>query len=181
MIIIGITGKKKSGKDTVYEIIKNTLTVPCCKVAFADELKKEIAEACNIDVEFIERHKDRFRTIMQWWGTDFRRTMCGANYWIDKVVEQIVHIPPSVKVVCITDVRFYNESIFLRRYNGHLIKVRRTFDSTSDTHPSETELDSIPANYIIDNDGSLDDLKIKVVEVIDKINKIYTPKDKIHV
>ena len=65
---------------------------------------------------------------------------------------------------CITDVRFPNEAEMIRAAGGKVIKVVRPSleGKQGDTHASETSLDSIEPDLLLVNDGSLDDLHVKV-------------------
>jgi hypothetical protein len=68
----------------------------------------------------------------------------------------------------ITDTRFPNELAAVREKGGIAIKVVR--DNTTDigaTHSSETALDHITNwNYVIDNNGSIEDLKQQLSRII---------------
>lgn len=65
MYTIGLSGKKKSGKSTVANMIENCYPVgSVVKLAFADALKQEVARACMVSLEYIETHKDNFRLIL---------------------------------------------------------------------------------------------------------------------
>lgn len=68
------------------------------------------------------------------------------------------------ELVVIPDVRFRDEALAVKKAGGVLWKVVRSFEST-DSHTSEKSVNDIPEswfNTIIDNTGSLGDLK-KVV------------------
>ena len=86
-MIIGISGKKRSGKDTVFKLM-NAITnheVRTTRTAFGDQIKKEIADAMDITMADIDADKERFRPLLQWWGAEFRRSYCGDDYWIKKM------------------------------------------------------------------------------------------------
>lgn len=69
----------------------------------------------------------------------------------------------------ITDVRFPNEGEAIKKRNGILIRVERYMLTKIDQHPSETALDNYDGfNYIIQNDGTIQDLIIKVKEILIK-------------
>ena len=76
-MIIGISGKKRSGKDTVYQLIRKDIAyrgnVFIARAAFGDDIKEEVAKATGKSLAHIEENKERFRPILQWWGADFRR------------------------------------------------------------------------------------------------------------
>jgi len=160
MIIIGLVGKKRSGKDTVAGFIKELYPMPEYIVvnhAHADSLKGEIMEACGVSLQFIEQNKDVFRPMLQWWGTDFRRGLYSNNYWIDRLNKKIVCSEADILVV--TDVRFHNEAKNIKEMGGYLLGISRLTKGNIDYHPSETELETIHCDHIIKNDGSLTELK----------------------
>lgn len=178
-IIIGLTGKKQTGKDTVFKLTFKLLRPPnrVLRLAFADAVKEEVACACGVTVKFIEENKELFRPILQWWGTDFKRKLYGDSYWIDKLCKKVIALSDSsekyLTLVIITDVRFINEAEFIKFCNGYTVKVVRPISSTShvDKHISETELDSIKPDYIIDNSNGLHTLEQITNDVITTIVK----------
>ncbi len=65
----------------------------------------------------------------------------------------------------VSDVRYKNEADELLSRGALLIRINRELDS-SDTHQSEVDLDSYDKfSYVIENDGSLEDLYNKVKEI----------------
>lgn len=155
--IIGFVGKKKSGKDTALALLRELYPhqhfVRC---AFADELKKEIARACGVTVEYIDQHKEVFRTILQWWGTEWRRRHSGNdNYWIDvweKKVNYILMVNPD-SIIVTTDVRFLNEAKCIKDCGGKLIFILpEGKEMPVDSHSSETELQEIVPDAYVRND-----------------------------
>jgi len=178
MIIVGISGKRKSGKDTVCEMIRDILyTWKVERIGFADELKREIGKACGVTVEYMESNKETFRKIYQWWGTDFKRNLIRQDYWIQCVLQQITKLDKSVQCVVIPDVRFLNEADMIDKVGGHLIRINRNRASPDslDVHSSETELDNYPFKYTVENNGAIAHLNVKVKSILTKIlneNKI---------
>lgn len=72
--------------------------------------------------------------------------------------------------VVIPDVRFRNEIKCIKEAGGVVFRVRRdsSLDGGAAQHVSETEQAGIPDSVfdlVIDNQGTLDDLKVKVVEI----------------
>lgn len=81
----------------------------------------------------------------------------------------------------ITDTRFPNEAIAIKDRNGIVIRVNREsqidrfkkidtdrFHNYSQEHPSETGLDDYKFDYVIDNNGTIDELIEKVKEILIK-------------
>ena len=164
MLLLGLVGKKKVGKDEVYKIIKAALLpYEVRRIGFADSLKEEVACATYTTINYINEHKDNFRLILQGWGTDFKRELQSKNYWIIKVANKIKELPDNICYVVFPDVRFLNEAAFIRELGGYIIRIDRPNNPdvlSPDLHPSEYELEKIQQDYTIINNGSLEDLKI---------------------
>lgn len=165
MNLIGISGKKRTGKDTVADILVR-LHPNTIKYYFAAPLKQEVARACGVSVEYIDAHKANFRLILQGWGTNFRRDLHDKNYWVRKMEIAIAHLE-KFNTVVIPDVRFKNEYDFIKKNGGKVLRVSRA-TGMQDTHPSETELDKEKFDEIILNDSTIDHLIEQVVKI--KIN-----------
>ncbi len=155
-VLIGLTGRKQSGKDTVFNILK-TLEPEAVRLAFADPLKIELARACGVSPKFVEEHKALFRVGLQWWGTDFRRNLFGETYWTDKA-EHILRAVSGAPLVVFTDVRFINEAECVKRHGGRIWRVIRDLPG-DDGHASETEMDAYKADNHIINNGTLNQLR----------------------
>lgn len=176
MIIIGLSGKKNSGKDEFYNQCATFITSPICKIAFADALKEEVARACGVTVPHVELNKSIFRPMFAWWGTDFRRKQSGDDYWIKKVVEKLVALPNDMTVF-ITDCRFPNETKTVSDCFGVTIRIERESANVGDQHPSEIALDNYDFDYTVINDGSIADMKQRAYNIIQQINLKFIPKD----
>ena len=81
----------------------------------------------------------------------------------------------------LTDMRFPNEMDAVKDKGGITIRVNRpkpremflmnantTIDTRVPEHPSETALDNTEFDYVIENDGSFDDLMLKVEAILKK-------------
>jgi hypothetical protein len=124
--IIGISGNARCGKDTLCQIIADELSQDCQRLAFADELKKEVDPLLQSSIgisaftdDFDE--KQIIRPLLVFWGTEFR---CKLNQyvWCEKVEEQIVD--PNV-VYIIPDVRFKYEFQRLRERGAYTIHLEK--------------------------------------------------------
>jgi len=77
---------------------------------------------------------------------------------------------PDCKIV-ITDVRFENEVKFIQSLGGIVFKIYRPSIPTIDQHISEIELQNITCyDYLIENNGSIDDLYSKLNDLIVRDN-----------
>jgi len=100
--------------------------------------------------------------LLQWWGTEYRRTHYGADYWIKQVAAKIADLgtPADERHIVIPDTRFVNEAEWIRAQpDGVLIRIESAepFEPTGrdDTHIAETQLDNWEDwDYILHNDYS---------------------------
>lgn len=164
-MIIGVSGKKRSGKDTVYELIKGNTGILAVRAAFGDQIKEEVAGVTGVNLDHIEEHKERFRPMLQWWGADFRRHYKGESYWLDKMLLKMKAIADR-EVLVITDVRYPNEAELVKKAGGIMIRVERE-TGLEDSHSSENLLDNFEGfDYRLTNNGTLFDLKEKVERIV---------------
>ncbi len=147
-LIVGIAGKKRHGKDTLASYLTTALKgYKVVRLGFADALKAEVAKATECPVSFIEANKDAFRPILQWWGTDFRRTFQTPDYWLCKFEAKL---PTNVNFILVPDVRFENEAKLIESLGGVVIHVERTgYSDDGDTHVSENDLKFYGFDYYV--------------------------------
>jgi hypothetical protein len=112
------------------------------------------------------------RTLLQWWGTEFRRSV-NENYWVDKLAERIAEEKPEIAII--TDMRFPNEMRFVQKY-GEAIRVDRPslppLQGAAGVHASELALANVPEDYwdaIIKNDGTLAEFRERVLFTFDML------------
>lgn len=177
-MIIGITGKKGSGKDTVADfIVKNFPTA--VKIAFADELKHMLLNNGICDYESLWGRKTHFsRKIMQFLGTEVVRKI-KPNYWIEVMEEKINFLYSEVpkSIIVIPDVRFLNEAKFVKAHNGYIIRVNRKIDIV-DNHASEIEQDVIHACHTIDNEHlNIEALEALTIMIVNDMKEDYEGKN----
>jgi hypothetical protein len=114
------------------------------------------------------------RALYQWFGTEHRRSK-DPFYWVRKLRTRIESDNP--KFALISDVRFRNELAYIRSVEGYTVKVDRpshedTLTSGQQSHASEVELDSAPADvwtHTLYNMGTLEDFKLRAVGLFDEI------------
>lgn len=171
VFVIGISGKKLSGKDTLCNLLLKHATVKGVRIGFADALKEEVARACGVTVDHINLEKARYRSILQWWGTDFRRHFKGEDYWVMKAMEKINKaVCEGKQLIILPDVRFKSEAEPLNYLGASLVRVSRP-EMIPDSHPSETELDTYNKFHdIILNSGTLSHLEEEAVRLLNKLH-----------
>lgn len=157
-LVVGLAGKKRSGKNSTYFLIKLLLdedeTGVVVKVSMADALKK-IAR----DLGWDGVKNEKGRKILQYLGTEVGRNIAD-DYWTKKAEASINEaISKGAQVVVVPDIRFPNEVEMVRRLGGKVWRVRRPVMEDrqgADRHASETALDDFTGwdAVLIGNDMS---------------------------
>lgn len=167
MRLIGLSGRKRSGKDTVFALIQEEAGhLRPVRVAFGDALKEEVSNLLNVSVEEMESDKSRFRGLLQWWGTEWRRHQ-NPLYWIDKTRATIQALEGQSELVVVTDVRFANEVLLIEQLGGTVVRVSRPeADSVSDPHLSEVLMDKHPFTQFLHNTGTVEELRRSIQKLL---------------
>lgn len=155
-MIVGITGKARSGKDTVAEYLVRVFGYT--RFAFADQLKDIVCDMfdwgpAHRDGELKEEIDHRWgfspRRAFQLFGTEFGRAL-NPNLWVKMADRKL-----GAGLWVIPDVRFENEASFVRM-NGILIHIERPGIQDVSLHISEAGIPFWPnIDYKITNDGSI--------------------------
>lgn len=86
----------------------------------------------------------------------------------EESIDRTITVKKKLPNWIITDVRYPNEAEAIKSLGGILIRVDRE-TGYKDNHISETALDDYDGwDYIIDNNGTLEDLRNKVEELYDR-------------
>lgn len=186
--IIGIIGKKNSGKDTIGNYLCEKFDYN--RYAFGDPVKEvckilfSLSDEQLINRESKEKIDDRWgispRQMFQRIGTDFaqfqifklfpelKSKLKYRELWVDIFEKwQAKELNKNKKIV-ITDVRFKHEAEKIKKMGGIILKINRD-GCSNDNHLSENELNSIPADFIdytIDNNYTLNDLYSQIDTLI---------------
>lgn len=167
MKIIGLIGKKESGKTTLAAIINKWIrneNTSCYFLQFAGILKTMILKAKICDEEELYHVKTSFsREIMQKIGTNIIREQIDKNFFCKKMIQELkalIKEDPIYEnaIVIIDDIRFENEADLIRDVGGILFRIVRPTWGDPDEHRSETEGDKISTSVTIFNDSDLDNL-----------------------
>lgn len=168
MIILGILGKKGSGKDTLADYMiqnhgfyKHTFAGPlknCCRDLFhlsEDQLHNPILKEVVIPEWGLSP-----RQILQKVGTDLFRKHFSPDFWLRQFEFQFPY--DKQRIVC-SDVRFQNEADLILQFGGILIRVdRESAHLNQDSHESEDCDKIIGVQEIICNNGSLSEFYDKI-------------------
>ena len=178
-MIIGICGKARSGKDTVSsKITMLLLGKPFYPFNFANNLKRCCAIITNTPIsnwykqnlknEYLPSPFDEwtYRSFMQQFGTNACRNILDDDIWINSMFAGI-----DKENIIISDVRFINEAAAIKDRGGIIIKVQRDCVENMN-HQSETEIDDICPDYILDNNYDFEHLN-EGIKLILKDLKLY--------
>lgn len=227
-MIIGISGKKQSGKNTLAEILNKissghsltdseksfefweweTEKTKYELKSFAHKVKEIVSILTGISLEGLENRSIKEMELgKEWWvwklerdggystvlqpyensentenfelvkmtprkllqlvGTECGRNIIHPSIWINALLSKY---NKDFSKWIVTDVRFKNEAEAVKSKGGILIRINRE-TGLSDNHPSETDLDEYPEwDFIIDNNGSMEDLTNSAKEAIIKLN-----------
>ena len=181
-MIIGVLGKKRSGKDTTGDyLVANKNFV---KYSFANPIKRGAMELFGFtEDQVFGDAKDEIdptwgitpRLVLQIMGTEvFQYDMpkyipelqaFGRGFWV-KRFEQWYNQNRELDVV-ICDVRFQHEADAILKMGGQVWKVQRPSLVSIDEHASEMEMDLITGvTNILQNDGTLEDLYNKIDSLV---------------
>lgn len=171
MNLIGIAGKKRSGKDTVGKMI-HELRPEMQLIAFADKLKQFCSIAYGIPIEWF--YDDTLKEMRHNDGLSPRQAMTTVHdaltgvtnirLWSDVVKAEwenkATHHYSSTGGMIITDVRFEWEAEWLVQAGGTILTVTRyDTDHKAGGHASELGLPDKYRNHVIQNNGSLEELR----------------------
>lgn len=182
-MIIGLTGYAESGKDTVAKSMR--LRGGFYRVSFADALKElalrlnplldvddgyvelEDVVAC-LDWDRAKRDYPVVRVYLQTLGVA-ARDILGDDVWVMAVRAQVIgHLEEGHNVV-FTDARFANEHAFIRSLGGKIVRVHRPGVEPVNNHISDTGIDALPVDAMINNDGTINELGKKVTELLKQL------------
>lgn len=161
MITLCISGKATSGKTTAAEAILENFT--SISWAFGDEVKKVAME-----LGWDGKKDERGRRLLQHIGDVGREY--DENIWVNRAIKAAKDYAPYLRdAICIfSDCRYPNEIAMVKQEMYNMITMRVVRDSMEKLeHSSETALDSYGSwDIVLENNGTLEEFKSKVVEVI---------------
>lgn len=166
-MLIGITGRKRSGKSALASALAERHGF--VHVSFAEPIRRFIADILGIDLADLETLKERPidwldgrtpRQLMQSIGTEWGRRMIHNELWIRSLARKLDRAETNY---VISDLRFPNEAAIIRERGGQVIRLLRPGADSSDDHASEAPLPDALVDIQIVNDGSLQHL-VEVAE-----------------
>ena len=179
-MIIGISGKAGSGKDTAAKMLEVLYANP--DISYEDFANKKYKNFADIQiVHFADSLKETTQVLFRIgeWETNTQEGKKTTINWIGKTVRELLQgigqglrdaIDPNlwVKILfantegwtnyIIADVRYPNEIKAIKERNGILLRIDRK-GAGAGNHSSEIALDDYKEwNVHIENNGSIEDL-----------------------
>lgn len=191
--------KKWAGK--LKEVATLLTGIPVNKFEDQEFKKTNLGPEWDYEIqEFIEqgvyktiKKQMTVRDLLQKLGTEGLRNGLHPNTWVNALIADYVPqpnkdvaaflaaegLPASMNAGkeqipnwIITDTRFVNEAQAIKKQNGIIIRVERPGVKAVNGHPSEVGLEGYDFDYVITNDGSIEDLVHMVKEVLSQANII---------
>lgn len=171
-LVIVLSGKARSGKDTSLEILKRKYEQIGKKVIslyYASYIKEYAKKISSWD----GNDENKPRALLQELGTDIIRNTIDKNFFINRIIEDIKVYSKFFDIIIIGDARFPEEIDYIKNEFKNVISVHinrkdmNLLTKEEKKHVTETALDNYKRyDYEINNDGSIEDLKTKLEEII---------------
>lgn len=167
--IIVLSGKQFSGKDTVAKFLLEKMAT-FKRIGLGDAIKIEYGKQKGLSFEEIEKNKSHYRADLIALGNWGRAQ--SPDFWLKKIIEQDEN-------VIVPDLRMPYELKVFKENNAISIRVEAPRENRSlrgtlsnENDDTETLLDSITDwDYIIQNNGTLEELKEKAYKLADELNQ----------
>ena len=178
-MIIGLTGRARSGKDAIADILVKHHNFT--KIAFAGPIKEMTQKLLQMTPATLEQTKDYGlhhldgvtpRRIMQTLGTDWGRDIIHKELWIRIAEERmnlLMETSEEGRNLVFTDVRFDNEAEMLLAYDASIYQVNRPGIGGVAQHVSEAGISDEYIDGYIYNSGSLEELEEVIHQFIKQL------------
>jgi hypothetical protein len=181
-MIVGLCGRARHGKDTIADYLVSNYKFQ--KYSFANPLKRGCMELFGFTEEQVFGELKEVvdplwgctpRQMLQVLGTEllqlhvqeyipsFKENI-GRKVWV-KCFNRYYNNTEN-KNITIADVRFDHEVEGIKSLGGIIIKVLRPGMVDGDLHASEVGIDNISYDHLIINDGDLNDLYLKIDNIL---------------
>lgn len=169
--VTGVTGKARSGKDTVVNFL--IAAAGGYPYSFAGPIKTMLSAGFGIHMAdpYWQAHKEdpipafgkSPRQMMQTLGTEWGRNLVHPDVWLLLAKQKLLEKGPGM---VISDVRFENEAAWVRKVGGMIIHVQRDALAVN-PHSSEAGVEVAASDAIINNFGTLEELQERVKDLVD--------------
>lgn len=168
--LIGITGRARSGKDTVANFI--VAAIGGYRYSFADPIRAMLVPlGVDMSDPYWQARKEEPipalgvspRRMMQTLGTEWGRQLINPDLWLIMAHQRLLGNGPGMVV---SDVRFENEAAWIRKHGGRIIHVIRPDTKAVEAHASEDGIEMQDADARLFNSGTLEELQLSVRELL---------------
>ena len=168
-----LSGKARSGKDEVADIILNYYkNKNVKKLSYAYYLKQYVKDISNWD----GTEDDKPRELLQTIGIDLIKNKIDNKLLINRVIEDIKVYSFFYDIIVITDARLIDEVEDIKDNFKDVITIRINRDmdnnltNSEKNHITEIGLDNYNNfDYVIDNSNDYDDLVNEVNNILEEI------------
>lgn len=195
MLLIGLTGRAGAGKDSAADIICETIDAARfafatrlkeeAATAFRIDARifdrrdikevpiRQLALARCTDPAFVAFAGHELgmlgplkpRAIMQVWG-DWKRSQDRDYFVAPANYARLLALNAGRQAMVVTDVRYANEAHWIAHRDGVLWRIDRDGLPPVSSHSSEWSIRELRPDAVIRNDGTLDDLRRAVVDLL---------------
>ena len=175
-IIYVLSGKAHTGKNVAANLIKEIygeLNKKSINLSYASYLKEYAKNILSWDGS----EETKPREFLQQLGVDLIKKTIDSRFVINRLLQDIKIYSYFYDVITISDARFIEEIEDVKNSFSKVISIRITkkTDSTlteaEKKHISETALDNYHNyDYVVSNDGSLEELKDRLIIIIEEVN-----------
>lgn len=196
-MVILVGDRKRVGKDTVSKYLKDSLETKYGKtvevIALADPIKTICAKTSDVSVEELDHQKTQegflwdiryflIRMVsyllrvhvavpdrsMIYRSSDAVKDLYGRDCFMEVAGRKI--LKSKADVVIVSDFRLVSEWNFLHPLHVvDTIKVHRPTVLVNTANKYDAGLSNFNFDYVIDNTGTLDDLRVETDKVLDKL------------
>jgi hypothetical protein len=176
-LVVGLSGKFGAGKDTAATLLQESMPEMNWKrISFAHLVKATVATLTSTTMEANLSDEGKqtvprgfshtLGTLQQRVGMAMREHV-DANVWVQAA---FASVEPGDNVL-VTDVRFPNELAEIQQvWHGIVIRLEgrapRAEERRDPNHPSETALDGAKFDVVIQNTGTLEELREALMKAI---------------
>lgn len=179
--IIGLTGKKRSGKDTFISYLEESTNSSVASYAFARPIYAMLSALLGGQIPrdddgsvnknaIITKYGVTVRELLQTLGTEWGRNCIHKDIWVIGAREWLSRRPELYNdYIVFSDIRFDNEASFVKEVGGKIVEINRR-SPLFDKHISESSIDAKYVDYCIDNTGTIEGYYRKIGGVMRRLH-----------
>jgi hypothetical protein len=164
----GLNGKRRSGKDTVVQIMTNyfnkvTPEIPVFHISFGEMIREEYCANSQLSKAEYEANKEHHRKELIKIGER-------PEYWMQRAFAKINELPKVNSYLIISGVRYIVQANTLLSLGSFMFRINRPMmrNLDIDSHRSECELDTWTGwSAVINNTGCMRTLENRTIRFLD--------------